>query len=270
MAACLACGPTAVISHLSAAALLGILDRGRRLVEVTIPRSDRRSCPGVVVHRSLALPRADVTTVHAIPVTTPARTLIDLASVETAEALEEALDAALRMRLVSMARLRWRLDEIGGSGRNGAGALRSLLDARAPTSVAAQSPLETRVAQALREAGLPDPVKQYEIRDAGRLIAVVDFAYPDLRVAIEADSYRWHTGRQRFDHDLARRNALTALGWRVIHVTSTDLTTRRDGVLAEIRQAMGASGGARVGSPPRPRDERRADGVPRPAEPTIA
>lgn len=249
MAARLACGPSAVISHRSAAVLLGIFESGR-LVEVTTPRTDRRTCAGVIVHRSVELPRADVTTVHAIPVTTPVRTLIDLASVLEPDALEEALDAALRMKLLAVARLRWRLDAIGGSGRHGTSDLRSLLAARAPATANAQSPLETRVARMLRQAGLPDPVKQFEIRDSARLIAIVDFAYPDRLVAIEADSYRWHTGRRRFDHDLARRNALTALGWRVIHVTSTDLAARRDGVLAEIRRAMDASRGDVAGVGP--------------------
>lgn len=67
---------------------------------------------------------------------------------------------------------------------------------------------------------------------------MVDFAYPEVKVAIEAEGYRWHSGRPRWEHDLARRNAITRLGRRVIHVTRNDLTTRPDEVVAEIGAAL--------------------------------
>lgn len=240
LVACLAWGDEAAASHRSAAPIwcLGGFQWGP--VELTVPRARRRSCPGIV-HRNL-LPPVDVTVVDAIPVTTPTRTLIDLASVAPSDSVEEALDDALRRGIVSIARLRWRLGELARPGRPGIAAMRRLLDDRAPASPVPESAFERRLLRELRRAGLPDPVLQHEIRSRGRLVAVVDFAFPDARLAIEADGYRWHSGRTRWDQDRTRRNRLTLLGWRIIHVTWTELTRRPDAIVEAIASALATSG----------------------------
>jgi very-short-patch-repair endonuclease len=109
-------------------------------------------------------------------------------------------------------------------GTPGAATIRTLVDARTDSHAVPQSMFESKLLRVLKAAGLPGPVLQHEVRDAGRLLAVVDFAFPDARLAIEAEGYRWHSGRRRFANDLARRNALTAVGWRVVHVTWRDLS----------------------------------------------
>jgi len=88
--------------------------------------------------------------------------------------------------------------------------------------------MRTRVA-----AGLPTPAIQPRI---GRYR--VDFAYPDARVAIEADGFRWHSSRQQFERDRARRNALTAMGWTVLHVTWEELSKRPGEVAAIVRATL--------------------------------
>jgi very-short-patch-repair endonuclease len=90
----------------------------------------------------------------------------------------------------------------------------------------------------LRRAGFPPPTPQYDVRAQGRVLARVDFAYPEIRFAIEVDGYRWHSGRARWEHDLRRRNALTTRGWRVIHVTSSDLANRPQHIIRMIANAM--------------------------------
>jgi very-short-patch-repair endonuclease len=164
--------------------------------------------------------------------------LLDVAAVASSDLVEEALDDALRRKLVSLSRLRWRLSEIGRSGRPGVALLRSLVDARTSTTAVPQSVFETRLLRVLKDAGLPEPVVQHEIRDRGRLVGVVDLAFPEIRLAIEAEGYRWHAGRLRFERDLARRNSLTALGWRVIHVTWADLTDRGEATIQAMVRAM--------------------------------
>jgi very-short-patch-repair endonuclease len=196
--------------------------------------------PGVVIHRVGPLPTVDLTTLDGIPVTTAARTLIDLAAVASRESVEEALDDALRRGLVSVARLRWRLNELGGSGRRGAGTIRDLIAARGGGEPVPKSVFETRLLRALSAGGLPAPVRQHEIRVRGRLVARVDFAYPEQRLAIEADSRRWHTGRVRWERDLARRNALTALGWRIMHVTWSEMTSDPEGMIRRIGDLLRA------------------------------
>jgi very-short-patch-repair endonuclease len=96
---------------------------------------------------------------------------------------------------------------------------------------------ERRLLRILTRARLPKPVAQHRIRLRGRTVAV-DFAYPDAKLAIEADGYRWHSGKTRWEHDRARRNELTLLGRRVVHVTWTDLTDTPDAVVDSIRKAL--------------------------------
>ena len=229
--------------HRAAAPLLHLVGFEPGPVEITVPRGRQRTSAPGIVHRGLLLP-SDVTTIKAIPVTTPARTLIDLASVASRDAVEEALDDALRRGLVSMRRLRWRLDHAGRPTTRGVATMRALLDARDPSASIPQSVFESRLLRALREAGLPEPVTQHPVRRGGRLVAVLDFAYPDALLAIEADGYEWHHGRLRWEHDRARGNALMLLGWRVIHVTWNDLTNRRDAMIASIRAALNERHGA--------------------------
>lgn len=239
IAACFAWGDGATSSHRAAAALwkLSGLDPG--LPEVTVPRGRaRRHAAGIIVHRSPPLPPGDVTRVGAIPVTTVARTLIDLASVVPREVLEEALDDALRRRLVSLARLHWRLSELSRCGRPGIVVIRSLIAARDPASAVPESVFETRLLRVMKEARLPRPTLQHRVRHDGRVVAVVDFAFPAARLAVEADGYRWHSGRVRWEHDLARRNALTSAGWRIIHVTWTDLATNPAALLQRIERVL--------------------------------
>jgi very-short-patch-repair endonuclease len=223
-ALCLAGGPGSVVSHRSAAALWKMAGFEEGSLELIVPRDRRRKLPAIV-HRPVSVAQVDLTTVDGIPATRPARTLLDVAAVAPLHVVEEALDDALRRKLVSVSRMRWQLRESGAMGTPGRTVMRALIAARSQTADVPQSVFETRLLRVLKAAGLPEPVLQHEIRDRDRLVAVVDFAYPDARLAIEAEGYRWHSGRTRFERDLARRNALTALGWRVIHVSWSDLGT---------------------------------------------
>ncbi|MHB8511593.1 MAG: type IV toxin-antitoxin system AbiEi family antitoxin domain-containing protein [Actinomycetota bacterium] len=235
MTACLAWGDLAVVSHRAAAALWELAGFAARLVEITVPAALRRSAPGIV-HRN-ALTAAETTRHRGIPVTRPARTLIDLASVTDRSLLEVALDDALRRRLVSLPQMRWMIERT--EARRGARVMRSLLDERKGSAIS-ESPLETRFLRLILEAGLPRPVSQYEVMLSNGRRARIDFAYPEHLVAIETDGYRWHSSRDDWETGLARRNELTLLGWQVIHVTPKQLEETPDRVLDAIRQALQA------------------------------
>jgi hypothetical protein len=125
----------------------------------------------------------DLTVVDAIPVTTPVRTLLDLAAIPPADGVEEALDDALRRGLVTVRRLQWRLEELGR--RPGVTTMRRLIETRSHLAETPESILETRFLRLLRRRGLPEPIAQYRIRDGGRLVAIVDFAYPERMLAVE-------------------------------------------------------------------------------------
>jgi very-short-patch-repair endonuclease len=164
--------------------------------------------------------------------------LIDVAAVAPSDAVEEALDDALRRGMVSIPRMRWRLSEVaGGGGRHGIALIRALLEAREEIGVP-QSVLETKMLRTLKHARLPRPVLQHQVRDGNRTIAVVDFAFPSQLVAVETDGYRWHSGRVRWQNDRTRRNQLTALGWKIIHVTWDELRDQPKAVTENIRRTL--------------------------------
>jgi very-short-patch-repair endonuclease len=185
----------------------------------------------VTIHRSV-VPAADRTRIGPIPLTTGTRTLIDIAAILDEESLELALDAALRRGLTSVGKLCRALH-----GQAGTATLGRLVEARTPER-GSESALETKVLRVLKSHGLPVPVGQFEVRDGARLIARVDFAYPGQLVAIEADGYRYHSGRSAWQRDRSRQNAFVARGWRVVHVTAEDL---RDSaaVASDVRRALG-------------------------------
>jgi very-short-patch-repair endonuclease len=222
LAACLAGGEGAVVSHRAAGAFWEMPGFHHGPIELTIPRKRERR-HGHVVHRPRRLDAVDVRTVDAIPVTKPARTLIDLATCVARDVLEEALDDALRRRLVSLNALRSRMQELGARK-----VLTQLVDER--RHGVTESKLETRVLRALLAAKLPRPVVQHPV---GRYR--IDLAYLDHRIAIECDGFKYHSGRQAFDADRLRRNALTDQGWTVLHATWTNIADVVDSLRAHLR-----------------------------------
>jgi very-short-patch-repair endonuclease len=236
MAATLAWGQGAAASHRAAAALRSVPSFEPGVVELIVPRKRQRSISGPIVHRPGNIVAADITHVGPIPVTSVTRTVIDIASIVSRDTLEEALDDALRRRLTTHDKLLARMERMRTS--KGLGVLRSLLNERDPRAAAPQSVFETRLLRVLKAAGIGTLKRQHEIRDRGRLVAVVDFAYPDHHLAIEADGYAWHSGKLRWEHDLRRRNALMRLGWRVVHVTWDELHDRPDAVVQAVRTML--------------------------------
>jgi very-short-patch-repair endonuclease len=193
------------------------------------------------LHRSRHITAADRSERFGIPVTSPTRTLIDLAGVVDGETLETALESALRRRLTSPSQLFGRLTEIGGPGRRGTATLRHLLAQR--QDVPLESRFEVLFERLLRRHGLPVPVRQREVVDeSGR--KRIDFAYERERIAIECVSWRHHSGRKAWQADMRRRNALTAKGWRVLEFTWEDVLRRGNETASRIREALGYSSSA--------------------------
>jgi very-short-patch-repair endonuclease len=224
LAAGLAAGPTAVATHRSAAGLWLLRGIERPPVEITVAGSRRPMLPGVVVHRRTGIEPVDVTRRSGIPVTTPARTLIDLGAVAP-DLVEGALDDAYFRGLVTARRLWAALERAGGRGVRGSRVLRELLSARDPAMAPTESQLELLLVRALRATKAPDPVRQYIVETpTGRIR--LDFAYPDVKLAIEADGLRWHSSRADLQRDRARANQLVQLGWRILTFTWDDLTRR--------------------------------------------
>ncbi|MGH2697765.1 MAG: DUF559 domain-containing protein [Actinomycetota bacterium] len=238
MAGCLRSPGEVWLSHRSAAAHHDLTGCPKDRLEFLSTRR-LRPARGHLLHFVAELPPCDVEVLGGIPVTAPARTLLDLAAVVGDETLEIALDDALCRHKVRLARLRWRLEELGGKGKPGTAALRRLLEVRGDGAMVPTTILETKLVRLLRTGKVPVALPQHRFREHGKLVARVDFAYPDQRLVIEVDGSRWHAGRRARVKDAERDNYLNLQGWTVLRFTWFDLVQRPDYVLAQIRRALG-------------------------------
>lgn len=197
MAAVLACGPEAQLSHRSGAALWGIRPQRGGLIDVSVPSGTGvcRSRPGIKLHRRAELRRCFVS---GIPVGDPVSILIDLATAVPTEEVEDAVNSADRLGLVATDRLRAALDE--ERPRPGLGRLRKLLDAQ--TFSRAQTKLERRFLPIARAAGLPKPGTQVRLNRYR-----VDFHWPQLRLVVETDGFTYHRTASQQTADIKRDQA---------------------------------------------------------------
>lgn len=219
MAAVLSCGPVAVLSHVSAAALWGIRQERDRVIHVSVSRAGVRCQGDIVTHRRSTL-EEDATRCSGIPVTTPIRTLLDLATHVPAWALEAAVNEADKLDLVDPERLRADLDQ--RRGQHGVRPLRALLDRN--SFVLTDSELERRFVPIASCAGLGRPQTQVPLNGFK-----VDFYWPELNLVVETDGLRYHRTPAQQARDRIRDQAHAAAGlahlrfthWQVRHEPSS-------------------------------------------------
>jgi very-short-patch-repair endonuclease len=226
MAAVLACGPGAVLSHATAAALWGIHPQGAELIDVSVPSASERRRPGVRIHRRPDLGCAHVTRHTGIPVTTVILTLIDLANRLDGAALERAVNEADRLDLIDPSTLRAALDAYGGWP--GVGRLRELLDRR--TFRLTDSELERIFLPLAVQAGLPLPLTRQRVNGFR-----VDFFWPDLRLVVETDGLRYHRTPAQQARDHVRDQAHLAAGLTPLRFTHAQVRYDADHVRSTLR-----------------------------------
>ncbi|MGH9026656.1 MAG: type IV toxin-antitoxin system AbiEi family antitoxin domain-containing protein, partial [Acidimicrobiia bacterium] len=239
MAAVLAAGHTAAASHAAAARLWRLpcptIDR----IEVTTILEKRVRLQGISAHRSGVIPEADRTTIRGIPITSGARTAVDLSGRLDYDALRRLVDEGLRTGAMSISGLHRCASTLErfAPGRSPQ-KMRAVLTKIVPGYEPGDSFLETQVYEWIVEAGFPPPVRLHRVRLGGRQYTV-DLAYPDEKIAIEVDGYDFHRGRRVFDIGNARRNEFVNNRWRPLHFTST--STRED-VVRDVGRARLQSG----------------------------
>lgn len=218
MAAVLACGPGAVLSHRTAAAAHGLLATTRTTIDVTIPNASHRRHRGIDIHRSATLTVADTTFVSGIPCTTVARTLHDLAAVERPRRVERALDQAAVLEVLDIRALE---DQCARNRTSmGAARLSAVLARHRPESTPTWSELEEAFLGLTRPAGLPDPeVNTFIVLDDGEPAIRADFHWRDRRLVVETDGWETHKTRAGFERDRRNDLRLSAAGWRVLRTT---------------------------------------------------
>lgn len=235
-AAVLYAGPGAVASHQTAASIFRIDADPEETVFVTVPH-DRQVTDqsSVRVSRSRQLSGAHTTTQHRIPVTSATRTVVDLSRVLERPALDATIADGVRNGLLTVDYLR-RLDA-RLSSRRGPNLLRDVLHDFDPEM---ESILEREYSALVQAAELPLGVPQYEVKDGPLLIARVDFAYVELRLAVEVDGYRYHSRRERIDRDQRRDRALARREWDVVRFTTTDIRDDQDTVVTDLAALLTA------------------------------
>ena len=208
LGAVLACGPEALLSREPGGIVQGFLDPADVVADVTVPNGRGRTRPGIVVHRSYVDPR-DRRKVGAIPCTSADRILVDLAPRYGESELEVMLVAAESLGLIKRGRLRELVAE--RDGRPGMARLAGLLSL---DPIEVRSPPEVLLLPICRRAGLPRPRLNHpvEVPTQSRPL-LVDLTWPEIRLAIELDSQRFHGDWQRAERDRERDQALALAGW---------------------------------------------------------
>jgi very-short-patch-repair endonuclease len=226
MAATLAAGPHAVIGHYPAAVLWDLRPPRDGPMEVTVP-ADRRDRDGIRIHRA-TLHRRDITRRHGIPVTSAARTLLDIAATEPTTELERALNEAGLQRRVTAHSLNEQFSRY--PHHRGTAALRKATEAGPHLT---RSDLERIALDLIRRARLPEPDTNVRIEGYE-----VDLVWRDHNLIVEIDSWAFHSMRSSFEQDRRRDQQLTTAGYRVIRVTDRQLTNEPELVVASLTRAL--------------------------------
>lgn len=229
VAACLWAGPSSVASYDTAADLWGIAASGPE-VHVTLPRQRTSPPRGIRAHTCGRLAKRDVGVLRGVTLTSPARTVLDLAAGRRVDDLLALVEQTVVGGLVAPDRLA----AVAGTatGCRGRRNLRQVLD-RGVAEGRWASALEREVARLLSGSGLPPAVRELAVGDVR-----IDFAWPSARVGVEADGRLWHSTHDDFARDRAKHNALLAAGWRILRVTWRDLRRKPEEVVADLDRLL--------------------------------
>ncbi len=231
-AAVLACRPDGVLSHMSAAVAWDLLRSSARAVDVTVGLGGRAQRAGIRHHRTRSLPADEVTALAGLPITTPARTVLDLAAGGLrGRRLEAALDRAELLRLLDFAELKQLLARY--PRRRGTPRLVALSSRYVAGTVSTRSHLEELVLELCDAHEIARPHVNTIIEGHER-----DFFWPHARLVVEADSYAWHRSPSALNDDRERDVALVLAGYRVLRFTWEQVTRRREYVASALLAAL--------------------------------
>jgi hypothetical protein len=228
---CWASGPTAAAVH----GFDGFTLRRPFHVSVTRDRNVRRM--GAIVHTTEYLPEIDRETADGLAITSPTRTIIDLAGYETSERLATAMDSAFRDGLSAEDLLHRRIAALRGRGRFGIPKLLAVFEGQEITR-GGHSWLEREFLRLLAAAGLPKPLTQQMLTKAGDRLVRVDCRFPGTNVVVELLGYRYHRTKQQLARDAERLNALVLDGFAPYQFTYEQVVDAAETVIATVNVAL--------------------------------
>lgn len=225
----------AALSHWSAAALLGLWLPAPTEIEVVVDIWPGAANPGVRVHRSRVLGPGDTWIRKGLPVTSPARTLLDIAVSATDRQLEVAFDRGIAERTLRPAHVAELLDRAGG--HKGRARIADLLKRELGGSTMTRSEAEERLLALIRSAKLPEP--RVNARLAGYEL---DFYWPDAHFAVEVDGFQFHSSHRAFERDHGKDNDLRRLHIEVMRVTWRAIVSEPYATVSGIAQSLARRG----------------------------
>jgi very-short-patch-repair endonuclease len=231
--ALLACGEGAVLSHRSAAAVWQLHPADPTAPVNVLSTKRKGSRPGITIHHTLHLDAQDIRVRDGLPVTCPARTLIDNAGELTDRELERALDEALIQNILRLNQVAEALERL--PARRNASRLRRLIIERRHSTLT-RSELEELFLELIRKAGLPMPKVNYRLRGF-----TVDFYWPEHNVVFELDGYRFHSTRSAFERDHRKDAILKQAGIDTNRLTWRQVTAEPLATVAQVAQRLAAA-----------------------------
>ena len=220
----------AALSHRTAAGLWGLCAPGA-MVEIVVDAHGSSRMPGLKVHRSRILDAHDVRIKQGLLVTSPARTLLDLAVTATDRQLEVAFDRGIAERTLRHSHVRDVLDRAGG--HHGRARLAALLEQELDASTMTRSETEERMLALIRQAGLPSPEVNFPFGPY-----TLDFYWPAARFVVEVDSHQFHTSRYRFERDRRKDNDLRRANIEVMRILGREITDRAPALVADMTRSL--------------------------------
>jgi predicted transcriptional regulator of viral defense system len=248
LAAVRACGEGAALAAREAARLHGLRSRRRSRIDVIVPRHRHPKLGGIDVHRSCTLRASDITEVNGIPVTTVSRTIFDCAGLLTRDELERLIGEAEIQEVLDNRALR----ELIALNRNTVAAKRlaELLDSYEYDRGVVLNDFEQDLRNALRDAGAPPPLKnRWIVLSDGGPPVQPDFQWPDARLALNADGFKFHRSRVKFERDTTNDQRMIDDEWLPMHVTYRQARNPRERarviatVLRQLRKRSRAQDG---------------------------
>ena len=233
LAAVMACDPGAYVSHHSAAAVWGIRPPHAGPVDVAVDRRELHQRDGIRIHNVNTLHRLDIRTFDGIPITSPARTLLDIAPDLSDRELERAHDEGIALSVLTTGAVRGVVAQ--GAGRPGVARLRGLAYADRETTWT-RSEAEERFIALIRKAGLHAPSVNARI---GRW--EVDFLWRADRVVVEIDGHAYHSARTARERDHRKDAELQHAGYLVIRISARQLRQAPEEVLVQVVRALALS-----------------------------
>lgn len=225
-------GPGSVVSHESAARLIGFPQVVAGRVTITVPGRRRHPPSGVVWHRLADVEATDITRMEGLPVTTPARTALDLAAVlhiATLRLLVEHGAVERKFRLEDVGAV---LSRVRRKGKTGVRKLEQVLDELGPGEGLPRSRLEHLLDQVIARSRLPRPAHEHPLPNERGRTGFVDRCWPEAKLIVEADGRKWHNRFQQARADADRTLEAQALGWQTARLLWEHLSTDSDGTAA--------------------------------------